>query len=226
MKLVVFALIGLVFYGCNTGPKPSSERTFDMDVLSWQPRVFFIKDLLSEQECNELIALAESNLQRSSVVANDSTENEIINTRTSQGYSLERKQNEVVAAIEKRFSMLTMLPEENGENIQVLLYQPGGEYQPHHDYFDSDTIGGRHELARGGQRIASLVIYLNTPEEGGQTVFPMLGINVTPQKGGALLFYDCTLDGKEDPLTLHGGAPVLKGQKWIATMWFRQGPFH
>ena len=36
-----------------------------------------------------------------------------------------------------------MIPEKNGESIQVLYYGIKGEYQPHYDYFDQATIGGR-----------------------------------------------------------------------------------
>ncbi len=65
-------------------------------------------------------------------------------------------------------------------------------------------------------------MYLNTPEAGGETIFPYAHIKVTPCKGDALLFFDCQIDGAVDPLTLHGGAPVTSGEKWLATKWLRQ----
>ena len=80
----------------------------------------------------------------------------------------------------------------------------------------------------GGQRVATLIMYLNTVEEGGETVFPEANIKVQPIKGNAVLFYyNCTPEGKErkeDPLTLHSGYPVTKGDKWIITKWLRQKP--
>lgn len=118
-----------------------------------------------------------------------------------------------------------MLPEENGEGIQVLSYNIGQEYRPHWDYFDNTTEGGALCYNRGGQRIATLIMYLANTEEGGETIFPKANIQVNPIKGNAVLFYNCTPDGKEDPLTLHGGTPVIKGEKWIATKWIRKGEF-
>ena len=78
-------------------------------------------------------------------------------------------------------------------------------------------------LARGGQRVGTLVIYLNTPELGGGTVFPDVGLEVAPVKGNAVFFsYDRP---HASTRTLHGGAPVLAGEKWVATKWLREREF-
>src|SRR5260221_463913 len=78
-------------------------------------------------------------------------------------------------------------------------------------------------LKRGGQRVASLVCYLNTPTSGGQTIFPDVQLDVAPIRGNAVFFsYD-----RPHPVTrtLHGGAPVIAGEKWVATKWLREGRF-
>jgi prolyl 4-hydroxylase len=78
-------------------------------------------------------------------------------------------------------------------------------------------------LKRGGQRRATLLMYLNTPERGGATIFPDLRLQVAPTKGCAVFFsYDRP---HESTGTLHGGAPVLQGEKWVATKWLREGVF-
>ncbi|PPD85761.1 hypothetical protein GOBAR_DD17302 [Gossypium barbadense] len=61
---------------------------------------------------------------------------------------------------------------ENGELIQVLRYEKDQFYRPHHDYF-SDTFN----LKRGGQRIATMLMYLSDDVEGGETYFPMVFCN-------------------------------------------------
>ena len=114
-------------------------------------------------------------------------------------------------------------PSPVGEGLQVLRYRVGAEYQPHYDYFDPRHASSKAILERGGQRVATLVMYLNTPARGGATVFPDIKLDVMAQKGNAVFFsYD-----RPDPatLTLHGGAPVLEGEKWVATKWLRQGEF-
>ncbi len=114
-------------------------------------------------------------------------------------------------------------PSSLGEGLQVLRYLPGAEYRPHHDYFDPAKSGTAAILERGGQRVGSLVMYLNTPEKGGGTIFPDVALEVAPIQGNAVFFsYD-----RPHPVTrtLHGGAPVIAGEKWVATKWLRQGRF-
>ena len=66
-------------------------------------------------------------------------------------------------------------------------------------------------------------ISATTPARGGQTVFPDVQLDVAPLKGNAVFFsYDRPHPGTR---TLHGGAPVLEGEKWVATKWLREGRF-
>jgi prolyl 4-hydroxylase len=111
----------------------------------------------------------------------------------------------------------------HGEGLQILRYRPGAEYRPHHDYFDPVHPGTAKILERGGQRVGTLVMYLNTPEGGGATTFPDVGLEVAPVRGNAVFFsYD---RAHPSTRTLHGGAPVTAGEKWVATKWLRQGVF-
>ena len=43
-----------------------------------------------------------------------------------------------------------------------------------------------------------------------------------PQRGSALYFAYTATDGALDARSLHGGAPVLAGEKWVATKWLRE----
>jgi prolyl 4-hydroxylase len=45
---------------------------------------------------------------------------------------------------------------------------------------------------------------------------------VTGRQGGAVYFRYLNGLRQLDPLTLHGGAPVLGGDKWIMTKWMRE----
>jgi len=83
----------------------------------------------------------------------------------------------------------------------------------------------RASLARSGQRAATMVIYLNDVEEGGETVFPEAGFAASPRRGGALWFEYCNAAGQLDPRSLHAGAAPLSGEKWIVTKWMRQRPY-
>ena len=187
------------------------------------PRVLVFGGLLSDAECDGLMALAQPRLLRSETVDNDTGGSEVNVARTSDGMFFERGEAALIQAIEARIAELLRWPLENGEGLQVLRYRPGAEYRPHHDYFDLAHAGTARILERGGQRVGPLVMYLNTPEGGGATTFPDVGLEVAPVRGNAVFFsYDRPHVSTK---TLHGGAPVTAGQKWVATKWLRQGVF-
>jgi len=169
------------------------------------------------------VALARPRLARSETVENQSGGSEVNAARTSQGMFFDRGETGLISMIEQRIATLLQWPLTHGEGLQVLHYRPGAEYRPHHDYFDPAHPGTASILQRGGQRVATLVMYLNTPLAGGATIFPDVALDVTPVKGSAVFFsYDRP---HAVTRTLHGGAPVVAGEKWVATKWLRQGVF-
>ncbi len=187
------------------------------------PRVVVFGGLLSEDECDALVELARPRLLRSETVDTQTGGSEVNAARTSEGMFFERGEAPLIQRIEQRIATLVHWPVENGEGLQVLRYRPGAEYKPHHDYFDPALPGTPTILQRGGQRVGTIVMYLNHPERGGATTFPDVGLEVAPVKGHAVFFsYD---RAHVDTRTLHGGAPVLAGEKWVATKWLRQGVF-
>ena len=207
--------------------KPSALRVDGHDITVLldmkHPRVVVFGNFLSEAECDQLQALASSRLTRSETVTLNTDASEVNEARTSDGMFFERGENELCARIEARIASLLHWPVERGEGLQVLRYGPGAEYLPHFDYFDPAHASTPAILKRGGQRVGTVVMYLNTPVRGGGTVFPDAGFEVAPIKGNAVFF---AYDGPNpETLTLHGGSPVLEGEKWVATKWLRQGRF-
>lgn len=184
------------------------------------PRVVVLGDFLSDAECEALIALAQPRLARSRTVDNDNGAQIVHAARTSHSMCLQLGQDALCQRIEARIARLLDWPVDHGEGLQVLRYATGAEYQPHYDYFDPAAAGTPVLLQAGGQRVASLVMYLNTPERGGATRFPDAHLDVAAVKGNAVFFsYD-----RPHPMTrsLHAGAPVLAGEKWVATKWLRE----
>ena len=218
----VLALPGLALQG---GAARLLAAGHEVDVLTTLqlPRVVVFGRLLSDDECTGLMALAAPRLARSETVDNATGGTEVNAARTSDGMFFARGEAPLITRIEQRIAALLHWPVDHGEGLQILRYRPGAEYRPHHDYFDPVHPGTERILQRGGQRVASLVMYLNTPDGGGATTFPDVGLEVWPVRGNAVFFsYD-----KPHPSTrtLHGGAPVTAGEKWVATKWLRQGVF-
>lgn len=187
------------------------------------PRVVVFGGLLTDAECDELIELSRPRLVRSETVINETGGSEVNTARTSDGMFFNRAEYPLCQRIEQRIAELVRWPEVNGEGLQVLRYRPGAEYKPHHDYFDPIHPGTPTILSRGGQRVGTLVMYLNTPARGGATTFPDVGLEVAPVKGNAV-FFSYTAPHVATK-TLHGGAPVLEGEKWVATKWLREREF-
>lgn len=211
----------------------------DVEVVSWQPRVLTLRGFLSDAECDRIINLAAPKLAASSVV-DDRTGGTVASAvRTSTGAGFDRAEDDVIEDIEARIALFTRLPEEHGEGLQVLHYEHGQQYRPHHDSFRDDV---NLQQDNGGQRIATILMYLSDVEEGGETVFPLakgvnrtaqaeasectrVGLAIKPRKGDATLFYSLHPDGKPDSLSLHASCPTIKGEKWVATKWLRERPF-
>ena len=187
------------------------------------PSIVVIGDFLSHEECDGLIDGAKPRMARSLTVETQTGGEELNADRTSNGMFYARAETELIARIERRLAQLTRWPVENGEGLQILHYRPGAEYKPHYDYFDPDEPGTPTILKRGGQRVATIIMYLHEPEAGGGTVFPDVRLTVAPKKGNAVFFsYDRPHPSSK---SLHGGEPVIRGEKWVATKWLREGKF-
>lgn len=117
----------------------------------------------------------------------------------------------VISAINRRIAAISGTSPDQGEPLIVLRYTRGGEYRAH-----SDALPGTDN-----QRIATVILYLNTDYRGGETRFVETGLTVRGQVGDALLFRNVTPDGRPDPLSRHAGLPIEEGVKWIATRWIR-----
>jgi prolyl 4-hydroxylase len=201
----------------------AGDREVKVVLAMRNPRVVVFGGLLSDEECDELVDLAGRRLARSETVQTDTGASEVNSARTSDGMFFERGENALCQRIESRIAALTKWPLENGEGLQVLRYRPGAEYKPHYDYFDPAQPGTATILKRGGQRVGTVVMYLNSPKVGGGTTFPDVQLEVAPVKGHAVFFsYDRAHPSSR---TLHGGAPVIEGEKWVATKWMREGEF-
>jgi prolyl 4-hydroxylase len=187
------------------------------------PNIVVFGNVLGDEECQALVAAAKPRLARSLTVETKTGGEELNADRTSYGMFFRRDETELIARIERRLAALANWPIENGEGLQILHYRPGAEYKPHYDYFDPKEPGTPTILKRGGQRVATIIMYLVEPEKGGGTVFPDVNMEVAPKRGNAVFFsYDIAHPNSK---SLHGGAPVIAGEKWIATKWLREGRF-
>lgn len=196
------------------------NRVIHVGLSMESPALRVLNDFLSAEECAALIEQATPRLQRAKTI-DSAGKQQIDARRTSEGMFFTMGETPLITRIEQRIAKMLNIPVDHGEGLQVLHYLPGQQYEPHYDWFNPEQPGFAAITAKGGQRVASLVMYLNTPEAGGGTAFPEVGVTVTALLGSAVYFaYDTG-----DTASLHAGLPVQKGEKWIATKWLRERPF-
>lgn len=181
-------------------------------------------DLLSDEECEHIKKASTPYLVRSAVVGKNFSNVET-RIRTSAGAFLDRAMDPVIDRIEQRIAKLTGFAVNRGEGLQVLHYVDEQEYQPHYDFFEPQNEDEARIMAVPGNRIGTLIMYLNNVEEGGATYFPQLKLAIHPKKGSAIWFAYLKDDGIPDKRTEHAGLPVIGGDKWIATKWIREREF-
>ncbi|KAJ9673456.1 hypothetical protein PVL29_023177 [Vitis rotundifolia] len=188
------------------------------EIVSWEPRAFIYHNFLSKEECEYMISLAKPYMKKSTVVDSETGRSKDSRVRTSSGMFLRRGRDKIIRDIEKRIADFSFIPVEHGEGLQVLHYEVGQKYDAHYDYFLDEF-----NTKNGGQRIATLLMYLSDVEEGGETVFPAAkanfssvpwwnelsecgqkGLSVKPKMGDALLFWSMRPDATLDPSSLHG----------------------
>ena len=201
---------------------PASEGPAPEE-LQASPHLVQFDALLSEEECEFLINLVEPLMQRSGTLNPDTGRIEHHPMRSSSERHLDHSLKDIaIHLIEQRWAAVAGLPVANGEPIMLLRYQPGEEYKPHYDWLTRRQIDA-HPLSRaGGQRCTTVLSYLSDVEEGGGTAFPRLNLRVEAKQGRGLVIANCTPDGVPDKRTLHAGLPVVRGEKWLATLWFRE----
>jgi prolyl 4-hydroxylase len=203
----------------------AGDRSVPVVLRLAQPSVVVLDKVLSDSDCEQLIAAARPRMRPSTIVDPATGKDRQSATRSSEGMFFRLAENELVERLDRRLSALMQLPLERGEGLQVLRYPVGAQSTPHYDFLMPTSEANSASLARSGQRVSTLIVYLNEVERGGETVFPESGLEVAPRRGGALYFEYCNADGQLDPLSLHAGSPVIAGEKWIVTKWMRQRPF-
>ena len=187
------------------------------------PNMTLYRDFITPEESKELIELSKGRLGKSHILNEKDGGYLLSEARTSSVAYFQRNEIPLITKIESKIAFLTGTTIEQGEGIQVLRYEIGQEFRPHHDYFPD--LGMDYEQKdKGGDRIATALVYLTEPTAGGETYFPDAGIEIKCVQGNMLLFrYD---DLSKDTKTLHCGRPVLSGEKWLATKWVRRSSYN
>ena len=193
-------------------------------IVCANPLVVVIDDLFDKSFADKLIDSSRRLQFRAKVGAG--SKRFVSEARTNTTAHVDQFENQYASKACEIASSVVRLPVSNAEVVQVLNYQGTQNFGAHLDAFRVRTPEGQESMSTGGQRIFTTLLYLNTPEMGGETVFPNMNISVRPKLGRLLLFAN-TLPGSNfpHPQSTHIGTSVKSGEKWVASIWWRQNAF-
>ena len=225
--IIIIIIMGIILLSFNIYIKNeyNKENIINKYVLSITDdnyKVFLVKNLLSDQECDLLLNNISLNNNLSFVeseVVQDGS-NKKTDYRKSKQVWLNDNDSPVSKKITEIAKIFTGLPEKNMEDLQVVEYDISGYFNEH---YDPDTIYDNSNIK---DRAYTLLFYLNNVEEGGETFFNKLNLKITPSKGDAIFFKSLNQDTKELLLnSLHQGMVITKGKKIICNKWIHLNEF-
>ena len=189
-------------------------------VPSPQLDLFVARNFLTQEECDKLIAIIDTNRQPSGVLGPDMDPE----YRTSESCNV-NPFDPFIKQIEDKIAALMPIDRSHGETIQGQRYAVGQQFKPHHDFFYTDQPYWPEQERTGGQRTWTVMMFLNEPEAGGHTAFPEAGVKITPKTGNLLAWNNLTPAGYPNSYSLHTGTPVVEGVKYVITKWYRERPW-
>ena len=186
----------------------SAEESYERPII--------LRGLLSPELCQRIMERSIDHLQLSATVGGRNS-----TIRNSLQYWLDRDDPEI-QQIYNLISEMYQIPIENGEDLQVVRYKPGQYYNEHHDACCDGGTSCSDFLKKGGNRVLTVLIYLNDQFSDGETNFPNLNWKGRVAPGDAILFHTLASNNQCHPHALHAGMPVTSGEKWVCNLWFRE----
>ncbi|WP_431262939.1 2OG-Fe(II) oxygenase [Roseateles chitinivorans] len=203
----------------------TDDRVVRVAARAERPMLAVLNNVFSTDECEEVIALARGRLRPSTLVDPRTGRDVVSGLRSSLGMFFRPAETPLIARLDRRIAEIMNLPVSHGEGLQILHYPEGAGSAPHYDFLVPSNPANQASIARSGQRVSTLVTYLNDVPAGGETVFPAAGWAVSPQRGNAVYFEYANSHGELDHASLHASSVVTRGEKWVATKWMRERVF-
>lgn len=194
-----------------------------MNILSKDPNIYTIDDVLSEEECEHFIQISKDKMERAKVTGNERG-GYVSAQRTGSNTWITHNHDDVTLKVAKAIAEQVNMPLENAEKFQIIHYDENQEYRNHYDSWDHNGSDNTlNNIMYGGARMRTALVYLNNVEEGGGTHMSKLDITVEAKRGRMLVF-DNVYEGTniKHELSEHAGTPVIRGEKYAFNLWFRE----
>tara|TARA_B110000037_G_scaffold201609_1_gene243104 strand:+ start:973 stop:1815 length:843 start_codon:yes stop_codon:yes gene_type:complete len=182
--------------------------------------VYILDNFMAPDECDKIIKGAHGKMTLSTLTrASDDP-----NFRTSETCYFEG--TPIQTHVDKKICDAMGINTNMSEPCQIQHYNLGKQFKAHHDFFhggeEFEEFAGDSSRYQG-QRTWTFMVFLNNVKKGGETEFISLdNLHVTPKTGTAVVWNNLNGDGTINFQTLHQGNPILAGEKYIITKWFRE----
>ena len=201
------------------------------------PMIYYIDNALTDEECEFIIEKAKPNMKIAGVSVmpgQTGYEKGVYQGRTNKSHWIPKEHykemNEICYRLAKIIDCECSFDchPKFFESFQVIHYEVGQEYKYHYDAYNvNDKAKYGTFCGERGNRLKTILVYLNDVEEGGDTGFDMarpLGevIKIEPKKGRVVVFDNLKPDGTLNRRSRHAGLPVIKGEKWAFNLWLRE----
>jgi len=209
----------------------TKNKPWNLRLLHLSPPVLEVRNFFTPEECKEYtdLALKESKGHYDTDFQQDHRDLLKVDSATFSSLATSKRTSttwfchyvQVPSLLVKAKRLLSNISIKQIEEPQIVRYRQGEEFSWHYDELPIP------QLANGGQRVATLLVYLNDVKKnkGGGTVFRDLKdsksgepLIMQPKLGSALLFFPAFNDGIPDDRTLHKGEPSF-AEKMIAQIW-------
>jgi len=192
----------------------------------WEtPRIRMAERFASGPVCDWIKARAQGHMRPALMYHGETKTAELDPHRTCSDYQFDILNTDLVLLLVRaRVAELTKLPTVAMEPPRVFHYALGEQIKPHYDRC-GNAVEGYDEGGYRGDRIVTFLLYLNDDFDGGELDFPKSGVKFKGIKGDAIYFAHVDAAGKPDPLSLHAGLTITRGDKWVLSQWIHDRPF-
>lgn len=181
-------------------------------------QLYLIDDFLTVHECNLLIELSKKILVPSTLTI-PSADQEF---RTSQTANIKPEDGSITSIVDAKITACLGIDGEYAEPTQIQCYQAGQQFKMHTDFFEPNTAEYLEFAGDRGNRTWTFMVYLNDVAQGGETIFPAIEYTIKPKQGLAVIWNNRHPNGDVNHDSLHAGLPVIDGEKFIITKWYRE----
>ena len=198
-----------------------------MNIVNSDPEIIYYDDFITDEECKFIIDVSKGNMERAKV-SDDSININTYKGRTNKSYWIPLDKYDIMKKLCIRIAIQIGFPFKHFEQFQVIHYSPGEEYKYHYDAYDIKSDTYEKYCGERGNRVKTVLCYINDVEEGGETAFDCINgrtepIIIKPVKGRMVVFFkNINEDGSINTQSRHAGLPVISGEKWAFNLWVRE----